>query len=468
MLTRTPNELPSWQPRPYQWAAWDAWTAGIKRLLLVWHRRSGKDDLALHLTAVAAHQRVANYWHCLPEYTHARRAIWEAINPHSGLRRIDEAFPKWSRKSTNETTMTITFNNGSIWKLVGSDDPDSLVGAPPAGIVFSEWAVSNPSAWGYLAPILAENGGWAIFITTPRGRNHVHTMWQGVRDDPDWFCERLAVNETNFPLELIEKQRKEYHAIFGQDAGDALIEQEYYCSFEAAILGAVWGREMADAEKQGRLCSVQLDPTIPIHTAWDLGKSQNMAIWVFQVTAERIHVIDFLKGFGLGFPSFVAELERRGYKGGDDWVPHDAKVTELGTEKSRVETLIALGRKPRLVPNLGIADGINAARLALPRCYFDETACKEGLEALRQYRAEWDDKKKAFTDTQVKDWASHPADAFRYMSVAWQMIKGDVEPQDPVEKWRWHEAKLAKQLSKKQTLDEMLEQYDQEQAMRDY
>ncbi len=153
-------DLPhNWSPRPYQMAAWCAWEAGTRRLLLIWHRRAGKDDVALHMAAVAAHERPANYWHCLPEYAQARKAIWTAVNPHTGKFRIDEAFPKELRKSTRNNDMEIQFLNGSTWRVVGSDNPDSLVGAAPAGIVFSEFALSNPSAWGLLAPILEENDG---------------------------------------------------------------------------------------------------------------------------------------------------------------------------------------------------------------------------------------------------------------------------------------------------------------------
>lgn len=349
--------------------------------------------------------------------------------------------------------MTIEFKIGSIWKLVGSDDPDSLVGAPPAGVVFSEWALSNPSAWAYLAPILAENDGWADFITTPRGRNHVKSMWDGFKDNPNWFCQTLTVKDTGFPIHLVEEQRQEYHRIFGEDAGDALIDQEYWCSFEAAILGAFWGKELAQCERTGRIGKVDVNPDLPIHTVWDLGKGANMAIWVFQVHANQIRIVDFLKGFGIGFPTHVAELDRRGYKGGDDWVPHDAKVPELGTGRTRIESLIALGRKPRLVPDHKKMDGINAARMSLPRCWFDEKRCKEGLEALRQYRAEWDDGKKAFKDTEVHDWTSHPADAFRYLCMAWREIVPQPDPEDPL-----------KNLLKPKTLNDYLEEYDMERA----
>ena len=190
-----------WVPRYYQQPLWDYLDNDGRRAIMIAHRRWGKDDVLLHWTCVAAHQRVANYWHCLPQYEQARKAIWEAINPHSGKRRIDEVFPLFLRSRTDNSSMTIELNCGSIWKVVGSDDPNSLVGAPPAGIVFSEWAISNPSAWGYLAPILDENDGWAVFITTPRGRNHAYDMWRMAnRSGSDWFAARQGVEDTGYSL----------------------------------------------------------------------------------------------------------------------------------------------------------------------------------------------------------------------------------------------------------------------------
>jgi hypothetical protein len=239
-----------------------------KRAFAVWHRRSGKDDICLHWAAVAAHERPGSYWHMLPEYSQGRKAIWTMVNPHTKVRRIDEAFPRELRENTNEQEMFIRFKNGSTWQVVGSDRYDSLVGSSAAGIVFSEWALAHPSAWSYLAPILAENNGWAIFITTPRGRNHAYTMLGQVRNDPDWFTEVLSADDTQaIKMEAIEVQRREYHGIFGKDQGDALIEQEYYVSFEAAILGAYWGKEMADAEYEGRIGTVEIDKALPVHKA---------------------------------------------------------------------------------------------------------------------------------------------------------------------------------------------------------
>jgi phage terminase large subunit len=161
-----------WSPRPYQKRLWSYLEGGGKRAIEIAHRRWGKDDVALHWAACAAMQRPASYWHMLPNYSQARKAIWTAVNPHTGKRRIDEAFPAAIRSATLENEMFIRFKNGSTWQVIGSDNYDSLVGTPPAGIVFSEWARANPASWGYLAPILLENDGWALFITTPIGRNH--------------------------------------------------------------------------------------------------------------------------------------------------------------------------------------------------------------------------------------------------------------------------------------------------------
>ena len=428
----------NWRPRWYQAPSLQAWERGCKREILIWHRRAGKDDVQLHKTALAAHKRIGNYWHALPEYEQARKAIWEAINPKTGKRRIDEAFPHELRKRTDNSAMVIEFKCGSIWRVVGTDDPNSLVGAPPVGICFSEWALSNPEAWAYLAPILLENGGWASFITTARGRNHAFAMLQMARKDayhpasnPEgWFSEVLSVLDTEFPLAQVERQRQEYHRIFGEDAGDALIEQEYFCSFEAAVLGSYYGKAIARLQHSGRIGVVPHDPALPVHTAWDLGKGANMFVWLFQISyTGEIAVIGHIEGAHDDvIPDIVDKLNlREGYNWGDDWLPHDAKVKE-SNRKTRVQLLIDLKRKPKLVPDHKVEDGINAVRLTLPRCRFDEEACERGLGYLRDYKAKWDEDRRVFQNTPLHDHSSHAADAFRYLSMAWREIKADPPP----------------------------------------
>jgi len=188
-MTKVHLPANNWKPRDYERKAWDYLWEGGKHCEMVWHRRAGKDDLSLRWTSIAAFSRVGNYWHMLPQANQARKALWKAVNPHTGRRRVDEAFPLEIRKSTNDTEMLITFINGSTWQVVGSDNFNSLVGSPPIGLVFSEWALCNPAAWAYLMPILEENGGWAIFNTTPRGRNHAYRSLMGAKKNSKSFGE---------------------------------------------------------------------------------------------------------------------------------------------------------------------------------------------------------------------------------------------------------------------------------------
>lgn len=417
----------NWSPRPYQKPAWGYLAAGGRRACLIWHRRSGKDDVGLHRIAVESVKRIGGYWTMLPEYSQGRKAIWNAVNPQTGKRRIDEAFPPWMIANRNDQEMFIRFTNGSTYQVVGSDRYDAAVGSTLAGIVFSEWALSNPAAWAYLAPILVESDGWAMFITTARGRNHAKTLLDMARRQQaagkDWFAQVLTVEDTGFPLDRVEEQRVEYHGIFGQDEGDALIEQEYFCSFEAAVLGSFYGKQMADADRLGHVRSVPVNPDLPVDTAWDIGVSagNEMSVWCFQRYPDHIDVVDYFEENGKGFDFFCAELDRRKYHG-IDFVPHDAKVREAGAPgaRTRIETMISLGRKPELVANQTIADGIHAARKTIPSCRFDELRTKRGLDCLRDYRREWDDKNLVFKKTPLHNWASNGADGFRYLSIAWR------------------------------------------------
>ncbi|MGL5011805.1 MAG: hypothetical protein ACRC6I_18160 [Paracoccaceae bacterium] len=417
----------NWKRRDYQAAAWDAWTAGKKRELLFWHRRAGKDDYALNKTAVSMMStgkmgRVGNYWHCLPQYSQARKAIWEAVDPHTGKRRIDQAFPKKLRKRTDNTSMVIECFNGSIWRVVGSDNPDSLVGAPPVGLVFSEWALSNPAAWGYLSPILLENGGWASFITTPRGNNHAKKMLDAVKNDPKWFSQVLGIRDTMAINEdLVEEQRATYHSLFGPEVGDMLIEQEFHCSFAGALIGSYYGGAVDKAEREGRIKLFEIDRKHPVHTAWDLGKNKNNVIWCFQVINQQLYIVDFHNPVEGDLETWCAWLKERGYHG-DDFVPHDVMTEEWGTRRTRRDYMISMGRKPKRVASVAKADGINAGRIAISKAIFHSKNVADGIEGLRNYRREWDDEKKVFKDTPVKDWADHIADGWRYLALAYNDV----------------------------------------------
>lgn len=382
----------------------------------MWHRRAGKDDFGLRVTSVAAHERVGNYWHMLPEAAQARKAIWDAINPHTGRRRIDEAFPHELRKSTNETEMMIDFLNGSTWQVVGSDNFNSLVGSPPLGVVFSEYALANPNSWNMLRPILAENGGFAMFISTPRGPNHLKRMFDASKSRPDWFVERLQAKDTKaIPDDTLLKELKELQEELGDDEGKAVFEQEYNCSFESAILGSIYGTQLSKARMEGRITNVPYDPYLPVGTMWDLGVSDSTAILFFQLKGERVNFIDYHKGNNMGLDSYVKILRKKPYTYDQNMMffPHDIEHREISTGQTRVSTLLSLGVTPVVAAQHAVWDGISLVRRNFHRYWFDEINCEELIEAMSLYQREYDPVNKVFRNRPKHDWTSHPCDALR-------------------------------------------------------
>lgn len=407
----------NWKPRPYQRNLWDYLESGGKRALAVWHRRAGKDDVCLNFAATEAIQRVGNYWHMLPEAAQARKAIWKAVNPHTGKKRIDEAFPSEIRKSTNDQEMFIEFVNGSTWQVLGSDNYNSQVGSTPRGIVFSEWALADPNAWAYMRPILAENGGWALFITTPRGRNHAKRMFDAANKDDNWFCEKLTAEDTSvFSRETLETERRELVAEMGEDEGQAKFQQEYYCSFDAALPGAYYGKEMLKAEKENRIASVPYTPGVPVFPCFDFGRgaSNATAIWFIQIVGKEPRAIDYEEGNSGDIDHYAKLLRTKPYLYGKLILPHDGGHERLATGKSYAKQFqdaefetVVLDR----VPDLTAA--ITATRPLINMMWFDAVKCERGLDALRSYHREWDDEKKVFKPTPVHNWASHGADGYR-------------------------------------------------------
>lgn len=427
-------QLPNnWQPRPYQVPLWTYLSNGGKRAVAIHHRRAGKDDVSLHHTACGAHERVGNYVHMLPIYAQARKAIWDAVNAHTGKRRIDEAFPDELRSWTREHEMSIGFKNGSSWQLAGSDNYNSLVGTAYAGMVFSEYALSNPSAWGYFSPILMENDGWAVFITTPRGRNHACDMYELAQTEEGWFAEILTNDDTHvFTDEQMEQERRRLVKLHGDDYGTALWRQEYFCSFDAAIPGSIWGDCVERAQQEGRIGDVPVEPGVPVMTAWDLGFTDDTAIWFFQLALGEIRVIDYFEASGKNIPFYCEVLRtralERGFTYGTHWFPHDARPRTLAAGGKSILDQFEAILKPRrggdchIGPRLDREEGIQAARATFPMCWFDATRCKEGIERLRHYHREWDDEKKVFSMIPVHDFSSHAADAFRGLSLTWKYV----------------------------------------------
>lgn len=412
-----------WRPRPYQRGFWSYMqrTPTGARAILCHHRRAGKDHTAINWTAVASQQRVGLYIHVFPFLNQGRRIIWNGIDKDG--RKFLSAFPDELIESRSDLEMRIILKNGAIYQIMGADDPDKLVGINCVGAVFSEYALMDPQAFELVRPILNENGGWAVFPSTPRGKNHYHDLIFGKEGNvgairnPRWYVSIETVETTGVvPKETIEEERS-----MGVD--EALIRQEYYCDFNAALQGAYYERQMNMLTEQKRLGDVPHDPALEVHTAWDLGVDDSMTIWCFQLAPQgrEVQVIDYLEGSGEGLPYYIRQLREKSVRGnwvfGTHYAPHDIKSRELTTGQTRWQTALTLGIRFTVVPkDNAIEDGIEAVRQLLPRCRFDTKACYRGIEALKSYRKQWDEKLKVYRSTPLHDWASHGADAFRTLA----------------------------------------------------
>ncbi len=239
--------------RPYQSDVDVAWDEGKRRFILIWHRRAGKDRKGMEFIRDRSKERIANYWHMFPFHVQARRAIWGGIDPNSGVRFIDQAFPPHERDGKpSELEMKIQLAWGSTYQMLGSDKFNNVIGAPPAGVVFSEWALCNPAAWTYIRPILAENDGWAMFITTYRGMNHAYQMVKRLRDNDRWYVDIRTVEDTTredgspvITPEAIEAERRE-------GMSDRMVRQEFYCDPMAGLAGSIYGASMNEMFDQRR------------------------------------------------------------------------------------------------------------------------------------------------------------------------------------------------------------------------
>jgi phage terminase large subunit len=409
-----------WQPRDYQMPLWSYLQGGGKRADVAAHRRWGKDDVALNWAAHAASERKGIYWHMLPEAAQGRKAIWDAVNPHTGRKRIDEAFPRQSRAARVGGEMKLELVNGSVWQVVGSDNFNALMGSPPAGVVFSEWSLSKPDAWTYIRPILAENDGWALFLWTPRGRNHAVKAFESRARDPSWFTLRSAVTDTDvFTEELLAKEQAEMIAEAGsKEEGLARYASEYLVEFDAAAPGAYYASLLAEAGKAGRIGRVPYDPAIRVDTAWDLGIADYTAIWYFQQVGREVRAIDYFETSGEGLADIVRQaMGAKPYVFGTHYLPHDVMIREYGSGRSRLETLASLGLR-NVTPGVAAQgdERINAARLMIPMTWFDAEACALGLERLRAYRKRWSRGTRSYVGP-LHDHSSHGADAFGEFAV---------------------------------------------------
>lgn len=422
----------NWKPRSYQTPLWrkmelgvQGKPGGVKRAAVVWHRRAGKDLFGINFIAPQAVERIGLYWHLFPTYNQGRKIAWEGFTKEG--RRFLDHFPKPLVEAQNDTEMRLKLKTGSVYQVVGTDSVDRLVGSNPVGCIFSEYSLQDPKAWHLVQPILAENGGWAIFIYTPRGLNHGYKLYEMAKTTPGWFAQILTVDDTKrddgTPVvtpEMIEEIR-------ASGMPEELIQQEFYCSFEAPLVGAYYSKEMTKAKDDNRITVVQHVPSLPVHTAWDLGYNDAMTVWFWQEVGAEFHFIDYIEASGEGMAYYVRQLKNRPYTYGRHKAPHDIEVTELGTGKSRREVARTLGLRFDVVPKHDVLDGIEAVRNVLPRCWFDRARCARGIEALKSYTKAWDDKADSYRDSPVHNWASHGADGFRTFAWSFREKKRDFD-----------------------------------------
>lgn len=410
----------NWAVRPHQEKFGKAMMLeGKKRAVCVWHRRAGKDSASINFTAVSAHQKVATYWHMLPTAVQGRKVVWDAIDPRTGTRTIDQAFPKELRSNINNTEMKIELKNGSVWQVVGSDNYDNLVGSNPYGVIFSEYSVADPRAWDFIRPILVENEGWAIFIYTSRGKNHGHDLYEMAKNNDDWFAELLTIEDTQRADGSPVITQKQYQAEIDSGMDLQLARQEYYCSFDAGLFGAYYTEDL----KRAKFGDYPWNPRLPVHTFWDIGLGDLTAIWFAQESnsGDAINIIHYMSMNNKPFTWWVKELKALPYMYGINSKPHDFKKRDWKDGKSAVTVAGDISWEYELTANIPRAQGIDAAKDFMPRCRFNtgNPSIQAGIDALYNYRREYNTKLKIFMDRPVHDWASNGADAFRYMAIAW-------------------------------------------------
>jgi phage terminase large subunit len=452
-------------PRPYQARAMKYFDEGGKRAFCAWHRRAGKDLGAAHQTCKAAHRVRGQYWHFFPSFEQARRSIWEGFTK-DGERLLEQVFPGFldprrpgsivARR--NDQQMFLELKCSSIWRLMGADRTES-VGAGPQGVVFSEFALCRPKAWDFVRPMLRESGGWAWFITTPRGRNHAYKLFKLATPEAGWYRDTQTVRDTALTYasnrgdaRLTAEQMMQEERDEGMQ--EELIRQEYLVDWSAALLGSVYGSLLEGLDTAGR---TELDfehPNDGVHTSWDLGISDSTAIWFWRLSGTGVDVIDFYEAQGKPISHYVGVLEERGYTYAQHWLPHDARARTLVTGTSVLEELAkSLGSAVQVGPALSLADGIQAGRWLLQQADTRFHArCGDGVEALRQYHYAYDEDAKVFTKKPQHDWASHAADAWRGGAIV-RKIALSMAPKPPEEPAPLN----VKPLHKSMTLDELWE-----------
>ncbi len=408
-----------YQPREYQIPIIKAFDNGFKRIVQIWHRRAGKDLTTLNLVIGEMVQRVGNYYYFYPTYGQGRKALWD--NKTKDSKPYLSFFPKALIKKQNNHEMKIELTNGSLFQIIGLENVDNVMGPNPRGCVFSEYSLLNPRAWDLIRPILAENGGWAIFNYTPRGKNHGFKLYTTNKDNPKWYCEILRADQTKaISDEDIDEERR---AGMTED----MIQQEFYCSFISAIQGSYYWEQVDRAEKDNHFKDIPYDSKLLVHTVWDLGKNDYNCIGFYQNDGVSVRKIDYLAGGRKGLLDWIKLVREKPYIYGKHFAPHDIEVSDytLNGDQTRREFAKEHNFEFEVVPNRLIVDGIDAGRRFFSKLYVDKTKCAEWIDAIPQYTKVYDEEGKTFKDKPLHDWTSNFADEHRYASLVYPQFTND-------------------------------------------
>ena len=392
--------------------------------VIVAHRRCGKTVACINdliYKAIMEGKQDARYAYLAPYYAQAKSIAFDYLMK----------FSEPVRANHNVSELWVELINGARIRLFGADNPDALRGLYLDGVVLDEYADMKPSTWGaVLRPLLSDRQGWATFIGTPKGHNAFWDVYHNATKNDNWYAKTLRASQTGL---LPDSELKDAAKSMSEDQ----YLQEFECDFESAILGAFYGKEMRQLTDQGRITTVGHDSLFKVHTAWDLGYSDDTAIWWFQVVHGEIRMLDYHSSNGQPVAFYAGIIQarenERGYDYGRHYLPHDARAKTLASNRSIIEQLsdkLEIS-KMKIVPSLSLQDGIQASRLALTRAWFDHR-CEDGIECLRQYQREYDEDKKVFRDKPRHDWTSHGADAFRMLAIAWKEEAKIVTKDDPI------------------------------------
>jgi hypothetical protein len=394
-------EIP-YKPREHQLKVHEL-LDGKRFAVVVAHRRFGKTVAALnHLIreAVLNEKETPRYAYIAPTYGQAKRVAWDYLvkytTPLGGTNNISELrVDFWGRRI----------------QLYGSDNPDSLRGQFFDGVIIDEVGDQNPKIWtDIVRPALTDRKGWCLFIGTPKGHNHFKELRDRAGKEEGWGLLEFKASETGVVDDTELKAAK-------NEMGEDKYRQEFECSFDAAVEGSYYGQMLNELEEKKHMQEIPREELSRTFTAWDLGMGDSTSIWVAQLVGTEVRLIDYYENHGVGLDHYVKWIKDNDYSKAEHILPHDVRVRELGTGKSRLEMLEDSGLEVKIAPRMGLDDGIQAVRRLLPRCWFNVPKVQTGLNCLRNYRRDYDEKRKIFFERPLHDWSSHGSDSFRYLAL---------------------------------------------------